>query len=181
MSLLSNILLMIVSPTIGWERISKLNIPPKIVQSQVLFPTLAILALSSMSKIFFADASLTTALVNTIITFAAYFFTFYISSIIMNFYSPGESQDAKDRLDNMLMFALEYILMLSIIENLLPSNFSILSFLKLYVAIIIYSGLGYVNYKGIPIIFVGLASASLLLIPIIIIYVLGWILPVTAE
>lgn len=181
MSLISNILLMIVSPAIGWDRIGKLSIPPKIVQNQVLFPTLAVLALSSMSEIFFTGVSLTNALVDTIIEFAAYFFTFYISSIIMNFYSPGESQDAKDRMDNMLMFAMEYILLLSIIENLLPSDFSILKFLMLYVVIIMYSGLGYVNYKGKSIVFVGLASASLLLTPWLIMFILKLILPVTTE
>ena len=71
MNLFTNIFLMRVSPTVGWERINKLSIPPKMLQSQVLFPTLALLALTSMLQIFFADTTLTMALVQAIIAFAA--------------------------------------------------------------------------------------------------------------
>ena len=177
MNLFTNIFLMIVSPTVGWERINKLSIPPKMLQSQVLFPTLALLALTSMLQIFFADTTLTMALVQAIIAFAAYFFTFYISSIVMNFYSPGETQEAKDRMDNLLMFALKYLIILNILSNLLPSDFPILKFLQLYVVFIIYRGLGYVNYNEKPWVFITIATVSLLATPIIIKFILGLILP----
>lgn len=179
MDLLSKIFLLIVSPTVGWEKISKLNIPPKILQSNILFPSLAVLALTSLLEIFFNGTSLSMAIENAIIIFAAYFFTFYISSSIMNFYSPGESQDAKDRLDNLLTFALEYLILLNIVSNLMPSGFTILEFLKLYVAFILYRGLSYINYKDTPWVFISIATLSLLATPLIISYILKLILPIT--
>ena len=95
----------------------------------------------------------------------------------MNFYSPGETQEAKDRMDNLLMFALEYLIILNILSNLLPSDFPILKFLQLYVVFIIYRGLGYVNYNEKPWVFITIATVSLLATPIIIKFILGLILP----
>ena len=46
MDLFKKILLMIVSPGIGWERINKLSIPTRIMLGNVFYPTLAVVALS---------------------------------------------------------------------------------------------------------------------------------------
>ena len=178
MNLFATILLMIVSPTIGWEKIGRLSIPTKVLQGKVFFPTLAVLAVSAMFKFLYGDFSLTEALINAIIAFAAYFFTFYISSMVMNFISPGDTQDAKNRLDNLMIFAIEYLVLINIISNMLPSHFTILEFLKLYVAFILFRGLDYINYKEKPVFFVTIATLSVLIIPVAIKYVLGLIMPV---
>ena len=86
----------------------------------------------------------------------------------MNFFLPGENQEAKDRMDNLLLFGLEFLALLNVINNLLPSSFAILDLLNLYVGFIIYTGLNYINYEGKPWVFVVGTSAMLLLIPIII-------------
>ena len=178
MSLFANTLLMIVSPSVGWEKIGRLSIPTKALQGKVYFPTLAVLAVSTMFEMFFGSCTLTIAVINAIIAFAAYFFTFYISSMIMNFISPGDTQDAKNRLDNLIIFALEYLVLINIVSNMLPSHFTILEFLKLYVAFILFRGLDYINYKEKPVFFVTVATLSVLIIPVAINYVLGLIIPV---
>ena len=133
---------------------------------------------STMFEMFFGSCTLTIAVINAIIAFAAYFFTFYISSMIMNFISPGDTQDAKNRLDNLIIFALEYLVLINIVSNMLPSHFTILEFLKLYVAFILFRGLDYINYKEKPVFFVTVATLSVLIIPVAINYVLGLIIPV---
>ena len=169
MDLFKKILLMIVSPGIGWERINKLSIPTRIMLGNVFYPTLAVVALSVFVRLFYDDdLTLTRTLINAIIVFTSYFFAFHISSGVMNFFLPGENQEAKDRMDNLLLFGLEFLALLNVINNLLPSSFAILDLLNLYVGFIIYTGLNYINYEGKAWVFVVGTSAMLLLIPIII-------------
>ena len=169
MDLFKKILLMIVSPGIGWERINKLSIPTRIMLGNVFYPTLAVVALSVFVRLFYDDdLTLTRTLINAIIAFTSYFFAFHISSGVMNFFLPGENQEAKDRMDNLLLFGLEFLALLNVINNLLPSSFAILDLLNLYVGFDIYTGLNYINYEGKAWVFVVGTSAMLLLIPIII-------------
>ncbi len=180
MDLFKKILLIIVSPTIGWEKINKLSIPPKILQSSVFFPTLAVLSLSVFVRLFYDDSlTLAHTLVNSIIAFASYFFAVYICSIAINFYSPSSDQNSKDRLDNLIVFALEYLVILQIIGNLLPSNFAVLDFMSLYVAFIVYRGLEYINYTEKPLVFVSISTALLIFVPIVLTKIMGVILPTT--
>ena len=173
MDLFKKILLMIVSPSIGWEKINKLSIPTRIMLSSVFYPTLAVVAVSVFVRLFYDDdLTLTRALITAIIAFTAYFFAFHISSVVMNFFLPGENQEAKDRMDNLLLFGLEYLAILYVISNFMPSSFAVLDFAKLYVGFIIYKGLEYINYEGKPLVFVVGTSAMLLLIPAIIRYIL---------
>ena len=137
MSLFANTLLMIVSPSVGWEKIGRLSIPTKVLQGKVYFPTLAVLAVSTMFEMFFGSCTSTIAVINAIIA-----------------------------------------LLINIVSNMLPSHFTILEFLKLYVAFILFRGLDYINYKEKPVFFVTVATLSVLIIPVAINYVLGLIIPV---
>ncbi len=180
MDLFKKILLLIVSPSMGWEKINKLSIPPKVLQSSVFFPTLAVLALSVFVRLFYDnDLTLAHTLVNAIIAFASYFFALHVCSIVINFYSPSSDQNSKDRLDNLIVFALEYLVILQIISNLLPSNFAVLDFMSLYVAFIVYRGLDYINYTEKPLVFVSISTALLILVPILLTNIMGIILPTT--
>ena len=173
MDLFKKILLMIVSPTVGWEKINKLNIPTRILLSSVFYPTLAVVAVSVFVRLFYdEDLTLTRTLINAIIAFASYFFAFHISSVVVNFFLPGGNHEAKDRMDNLLIFGFEYLAMLNVVSNLLPTRFSVLDFASLYVGFIIFKGIDYINYVGKSTVFIVSTSILMLLTPTIIKYLL---------
>ena len=91
---------------------------------------------------------------------------------MLNFFLPGENHEAKDRMDNLLIFGFEYLAMLSVVSNLLPTRFSGLDFASLYVGFIIFKGIDYINYVGKSTVFIVGTSILMLLTPTIIKYLL---------
>ena len=84
MDLLKNIILVIISPRVGWEEINQATIPTGRVLGSAFYPLLALLAVSSfVPGLYDSTLTLSALLMNAITLFAAYFFTYFISSYLL--------------------------------------------------------------------------------------------------
>ncbi len=180
MDLLKNIILVIISPRVGWEEINQATIPTGRVLSSAFYPLLALLALSAfVPGLYDSTLTLSMLLMDAIILFAAYFFTYFISSYLLGGFYPElvKTKGAHDRLDDYIIYNLIFLVVLRIVHNLLPGDFTPVLFLMLYMPWMAYRGLGNLGIKENKATkFVIIASVLLLLTPFVIEWVLGLII-----
>ncbi len=153
MSVLKNIIQVIVSPRDGWESINISDTRTEDLISKVFYPMLAVLAVSEFAPVLY-DHTLTisTLLVNALATFAAYFFTFFINVQVMSLAFPeaARTRVAVDRLTDFTIYSLILLIIIEIISNLLPTDFMPITALAfLYMPLVIYRGMMYLDIKGV--------------------------------
>lgn len=180
MDLLKNIILVIISPRVGWEEINQATIPTGRVLGSAFYPLLALLAVSSfVPGLYDSTLTLSALLMNAITLFAAYFFTYFISSYLLGGFYPElvKTKGAQERLDDYILYNLILLVLLRIIHNVLPGDFTPVLFLMLYMPWMAYRGvanLGIKEEKSAK--FVVIASCLLLLTPFAIELLLGLII-----
>ena len=79
MELLKNIILVIISPRVGWEDVSQSSIPTGKIMANAFLPLLAGLAISAfVPMVYDSTLTLSESLLSAIVQFASYFFTYFI-------------------------------------------------------------------------------------------------------
>lgn len=152
MSVFKNIVQVIVSPRDGWEAVNISDTRTEDLISSVFYPLLAVLAISEFGPMMY-DSTLTLShtLVNAIASFAAFFFTFFITTQVMALAFPElvRTKAATDRLTDFVIYNMILILLVETISNLLPLDFMPLTILGLlYLPWVIFRGMTYLNLKG---------------------------------
>lgn len=174
------ILLIIISPKAGWEEVNQSAIPTGKILSSVFLPLLAILAISTfVPMIYDSTLSLSVTLMRAIISFSAYYLTYYLTSLMLGGFYPElvKGRVATDRLNDFVMYNLIYLIILSIIKNLLPVDFAPIFFMMFYLPYIAYKGTEYLGVKSYNVArFTIIASLMMLLLPAIINYSFGLII-----
>ncbi len=150
MSLLKNILLVIISPTVGWEEIDKCGYATSRVLKGAFIPLLVILALSAFVRIVYdpVEHTVILQLIEAIISVAMYLFTYFFTSYLLTGFYPelARTKVALAKLNNYIIYNLIILVLLQILTNLLPGPFAPLMFLTAYAA--------YTAHRGTP--FLGL-------------------------
>jgi len=172
MGLFQNIAKLIISPKVGWEDISVTHTPAGRVLAGAYYPLLAALAVSCfVAMLYDRTLTLSTTLMTAIILFSAYFVTYFITDYLLGGFYPelSKTEGSSQRLADFVAYCLIYLVLLVIIGNVLPIDFTPIFFLMIYVVWIVYRGsefLGIKENKRWK--FTLIASAMLLFIPLII-------------
>lgn len=174
MNLLKNIILVIIAPRVGWDDINQSSIRTSEILTKAFFPLLSVLAVSAFFPMFYdATITLPVTLKKAIVEFSAYFFTYFISSFLISGFYPdlAKTNAGIARVNDYCLYNLIFLVILNILANVLPIDFTPVYFLMLYLPWMAYRGTEYLGVtKEKQAIFVTVASLLMLLTPQLIIY-----------
>lgn len=171
MSIWKNIFCVITSPRYGWEVINDSNIPAGRVLYSAYLPLLCLLAVTCfVPMIYDRTISFSSSLMTGIVMFSTYLISYYAITYLLSGFYPElvKTQGAAARLDDFILFNLIFLVLLMIVRNLLPSDFTPVLFLMIYLPWMVYRGTDnlFVKKEKVPR-FVVISSALLLGLPIV--------------
>ena len=177
MNIWHNIFCVITAPKYGWELINESNIPLGKVLKSAYIPLLCVLALSCfVPMIYDHTISFTTSLMTGIVMFSTYFISYYIIIYLIGGFYPElvKTEGATARLNDYILYNLIFLVLLIILRNLLPSDFTPVLFLMAYLPWMAFRGTShlFVKKEKVPK-FVVISSALLLGLPIALRAILG--------
>ena len=171
MSIWHNIFCVITSPKYGWERINESNIPTGKVLSNAYIPLLCVLALSCfVPMIYDRTLNFSHCLMTGIVMFSAYFVSYYIIIYLLSGFYPElvKTDGATARLNDYILYNLIFLVLLMILRNLLPSDFTPALFLMAYLPWMAYRGIDHLFvHKNKVVKFVTISSVLLLGMPLL--------------
>jgi hypothetical protein len=177
MSIWHNIFCVITAPRYGWEVINDSNIPTGKVFHNAYLPMLFVLALSCfVPMIYDRTISFSTSLMTGIVLFSTYFISYYIIIYLLGGFYPElvKTEGATARLNDYILYNLIFLVLLIILRNLLPNDFSPILFLMAYMPWMALRGTDHLFVKKDKVTkFVIISSALLLGLPILLNAILG--------
>jgi len=142
---------LILSPSRGWEDVAQYDPDPQRLMTSGLYPVFAMAAVSVFIAGFY-DQSFTFVglLQRSIITFVQYFISYYIAQFVFAMFIrryavDGEVSDS--RVGVFISIGLGLMAVLAVIMNCLPVELSLVQFLPVYVAVILWKGASYLNVR----------------------------------
>lgn len=167
---LKNLIQLILSPSKGWEDVSaSLSSPDKLVRD-AFFPLLGFASLTEFVRLFNNNNGGAVSVIELAIAlFGCYLVSFYIGRLFLEHYLKplvsGEINTTK--ISTFTLYALGLMILIEIIENILPTDLTLVKFLPLFVALILYKGTSYMAVKpDHELRFLCIAVASLIVVPI---------------
>lgn len=177
MSIWHNIFCVITSPRYGWEVINESNIPIGKVLHGAYLPLLCVLALSCfVPMIYDRTITFSTSLMTGIVMVSTYFISYYIIIYLLGGIYPElvKTEGAQARLNDYILYNLIFLVLLIILRNLLPSDFTPVLFLMAYLPWMAYRGTENLFVKKDKVArFVVISSLLLLGLPILLKAILG--------
>lgn len=186
---LKHLIELVLSPSQGWSDLSK-DIPDcRRVEIHGLFPWLGIVALTSFfSLLYNSGEGLTGVLSAAIITLGMYFVGYYVAVLSMSCLAENYIDDTSTdfamrgpvyevRIKILVAYCVGILALFRLIENCLPSHLTLLHFLPLYVGIVVWKGMDFMQvkkeYAGQ---YLAVSILSIIAPPYIAGTMLGWIL-----
>lgn len=172
MKLLKNIILVIISPVIGWEEINMSGHSTNELLSRVFYPLIIALAASAFIPMTYDKTlPLTSVIIGAVLQAFAYFINYFITGYVLSgmFGEVVKTKAGVGRLNTFIIYNLVYLILLGIISNLMPIDFTPVLFMMLYVIWMVIKGtvnLGVEEEKINK--FYIIASAMMLLSPLFI-------------
>ena len=177
MSIWHNIFCVITSPKYGWEVINQSNIPTGKVLRSAYIPLLCVLALSCFVPMIYDRTILfSSSLMTGIVLFSTFFISYFLISYLLEGFYPelAKTEGAKARLNDYILYNLIFLVLLRILSNLLPSDFTPVLFLMVYLSWMAYRGTDNLFVKKNKVAkFVIISSALLLGLPFMFEAILG--------
>jgi len=175
--LLKNIIYVIVRPRVGWEMVNESTVSKGRALSGAYYPLLGVLALSCFVPMLY-DRTLTLSqqLMTGIIEFSSYFITYFIASYLLGGFYPElvKTNAGHERLNDFIVYNLIFLVLLKILRNLLPSDFTPVLFLMLYMPWMVYRAVDHLGVRPDKVTkFVAVASLLIMGLPLAIMYFLG--------
>ncbi len=177
MSIWHNIFCVITAPRYGWEVINDSNIPTGKVMQSAYLPLLCVLALSCfVPMIYDRTITFSESLMTGIVMFSTYFISYYIIIYLLGGFYPElvKTEGATARLNDFVLYNLIFLVLLIILRNLLPSDFTPILFLMAYLPWMAYRGTDHLFVRKDKVAkFVVISSALLLGFPVAFKAILG--------
>ena len=94
--------------------------------------------------------TLSSSLMDAIVSFSGYMLTYFLCSYLLSGFYPefSRSQIAFAKLNNYLIYNLSFMIILSVLMNVLNAEFSVLYFMFLYMPYIAFNGLEFLGLKS---------------------------------
>jgi hypothetical protein len=149
LSFLRHILQLIISPARGWEDVSHSGQPSAELCRTGFYPLLATAAVSCLIRLFYDgdQATVISVMQDAIITFTAYFATFFIAQFAMTSCMSRltDKNPTEQKISTFAIYNLSIMVLICIVANLLPIELEILKFLPAYVGFVIWKGVRYLD------------------------------------
>lgn len=178
---LVNLFQLLLSPGHGWEDISASSTDYHRTLSSGFYPLTALTSVSVfVTGIYHDSLTLPQLLTGAIVTFVTYFIGYFISAFILSlFLQPNISGEMNEqRYHTFVINTFGLLELIRIVGNCVPVPLSILFFLPVYVAIIMWKGTRYMGVRpdrtGQ---FMVLCVCGVLLVPYILSFVFNLIMP----
>lgn len=177
---LKNLLQLVLLPFRGWEDVSATLSDPERLLRDGYYPLLGIAAITEFVRLFYhGHGGFLTVLELAIALFGSFFVAFFIARIILNHYLEpfidGEINQTK--VATFIIYGLGLLLFIEILENLLPTDLTLVKFLPLFVALILYNGSTYLSVKqGSELRFLAIVTLGVIVVPLAIFYLLELII-----
>ncbi len=172
MNLFKNILLIIISPKVGWDAVNQAGIESSKLLARVFFPVLAVLAISAfVPRIYDSTLEVSSLFTSAVLQCAAYFFVYYITSYLLGGFYPEVTKTAagQSRLNSFIIHILTYLMLLNIVSNVMPIDFTPVLFLMVYAIWLATQGSDFLGVKPEKKVkFVIITSALMLIAPVFI-------------
>ena len=176
MKIWHNIFCVITAPKYGWELINDTNIPTSKVMNSVYLPLLFVLAVTCfVPMIYDRTIPFSTSLMTGIVMFATFWISYYIIVYLLGVFYPEmvKTEGATARMNDFILYNLIFMVILMIVRNLLPSDFTPVLFLMLYLPWMFYRGTEHLFLKtGKVNKFIVISSALLLGLPFVMYHIL---------
>lgn len=174
---LQHMVQLLLSPTRGWEDVASHPIEGGEAFRRGLLPLMVISALSVVFRaVYQFHSSVATLIPAAVISFLQYFLTYLIAQVALSAYLPRISAGGKtdeQRLQLFLCFTVGMMAVIGIIGNLLPMTLTLIEFLPIYVAVVMFRAHGYLGIRSDV---VGTYVGSTVLSVIVPVYLFGFIL-----
>ncbi len=180
MDLFKNIVMVILSPGEGWADVNTKGIPTSRVLSGAFYPLLAVMAITAfVPMVYDHTITLERSLMQAIVQFSSYFITYFASNFLLAGFYPElvKTKGAEARLNDYLLYNLIFLVLLQIVKNVLPIDFTPIFFLMLFMPWIAFRGLevlGIAKEKRIT--FLIFSTLLLILTPLLINYLLSMLI-----
>lgn len=177
---LKNLIQLVLSPQKGWEDVSASLADPDRLFRDAFMPLLVVAALSEFVRLFYYNnGGFLTVFELAIALFGSFFVSFFIARIIMMRYVghfiDGEINPVK--ITTFILYGLGLLLFIEILENVLPTDLTLVKFLPLFVALILYKSTVYLSVKGGgELRFLCIASLAVIVLPIAVFSLLSLII-----
>ncbi len=177
-----NLFQLSIGPQHGWEDIAAEKQEPERHTSEGLYPLLGVVALSAFCQLLYHhDLGIVYPLERAIIIFAAYFVTLLLAqnlvpSMLERCVADGDIDH--QRVDTFIIYSLGLMSLVSMTENLMPLELSLVQFLPVLVALVMWKATRYLHI--IPAQngrFISVAILLVLLPPILLNMLLSMLLP----
>lgn len=182
MSLFKNIAHVIISPRDGWETVNMSDCRTEDLLARAFYPLLAVLAVSAFVPMLAYDHTLTLSdtLMRAIIGFCSYFLSYFIAVQVLSMAFPElvNTKVATDRLNDYVLYNLIILVLVSIVQNVLPTDFMPIAIMGfLYVPWVAFRGTAYLGAKGKRAVWITiLASVLLIGLPFFISYLMNMLI-----
>lgn len=167
---LKNMTQLILSPDRGWEDVSASVTKPDMLFRKAYYPFIAMAALSEFVRLFYhGHGGVLTVIELAIALFGSYFVSYFISRLILEHYLQplvdGEVNEVKTGL--FTIYGLGLLALIEMIANMLPTDLTLVKFLPMFVALILYKGFKYMAVKpDHELRFLCLAIAAVIVVPL---------------
>ncbi len=147
---LKNIVQLVLSPSKGWEDISASLEQPDILLKRGYYPLLILASLSEFIRlIYHEEIGVITLFEHAIALFGSYFISYFIGRLILEHYLKpmidGEVNHTKTGI--FTIYGLGLLVLIEIIANFIPTDLTIIRFLPVFVALILYRSNRYLTIK----------------------------------
>ncbi len=177
---LKNLLQLVLLPFRGWEDVSASMSDPELLLQKGYYPLLGFASMTELVRLLYSGhGGFLTVLELAIALFGSFFVAFFIAKIILNHYLAPyvDGEISATKIATFIIYGLGLLLIIEIIDNLLPTNLTLVKFLPLFVALILYNGSNYLSIKqGCELRFLLVVTLGVIVVPLAIFYLLELII-----
>lgn len=177
---LKNLIQLVLSSSKGWEDVSASLDSPDRLMREGFMPLLTVASLSEFIRLFYSyNGSFMTVFELAIALFGSFFVAFFLARIILSYYVADfiDGDVNQTKLNTFIIYGFGLLLIIEILENILPTSLTLVKFLPLFVALILYRANVYLSVKsGMELRFLIIAALVVIVLPIAIFSVLELII-----
>lgn len=171
---------LIVSPFKGWDNIARHDEDVPILLNQGFYPLVGITSLSAFIQYFYAiSPKVVTYVENVVITFVAFVISYFLSSFLFSFFlkKMTDTEVKESSYNTFILYSLSCLAIITIIENCMPMQLSIVEFLPIFVLLVMWLGNKYLHIsenKGV--VFIIFCAFAILVPPYLFSYLFSLLL-----
>lgn len=167
---LKNICQLVLSSSKGWEDVSASLSDPEQLMKDGYIPLVGVAAASEFVRLLYRDSGgFLTVMELAIALFGTYFVSYYVARLILEYYlRPIINSEVNNvKLSTFTIYGLGMLAIIEFIENVMPTDLTLVKFLPLFVALVLYKGAKYMSVKPEKeLAFLGLVVLAIIVVPI---------------